>query len=203
MRSARMMFRPPTDYYCEALAPLDEQLCDLIAKRKEVSGNNPGFPGIDRISTWCQRCGLNEQTLLAVFSNLYNEDRFQPLPLPEGFRRLIPIAKFVKMDNAVYAVTHMKQYTNLSVVSLEISLETDDENVGMMFARVSMSIGPEYTCLQESGGGGGRSIQYSFTVTPPLPDDIAGVEFSLKITPMPDVPKPVPFLLKPAAVTIK
>jgi len=123
MRSARMMFRPPTDYYCEALAPLDEQLCDLIAKRKEVSGNNPGFPGIDRISTWCQRCGLNEQTLLAVFSNLYNEDRFQPLPLPEGFRRLIPIAKFVKMDNAVYAVTHMKQYTNLSVVSLEISLE--------------------------------------------------------------------------------
>jgi hypothetical protein len=198
------MFHPPTDYYCEVLAPIDEQLCSLIAKRKEVSGNNPGFPGVDRISGWCQHYGLNEQMTLHVFGQLYGEDHFQPRPVPTGFSRFIPIAKFVKLDGVVYAVTHVKQYTNMSVVNIEISLETDDETVGIMHARVDLSIGPEYTCLQESGGGSGRGMQYSFAVTPPLPDDIAGVEFSLKITPWPDIPKPrAPFILKAVAVTIK
>ncbi len=37
MRLIRTMFRPPTDYYCEAVEPIDEQLCALIAKRKEWS----------------------------------------------------------------------------------------------------------------------------------------------------------------------
>lgn len=210
MRVLRGMFHPPTDYYCEILAPIDEQLCAfdeqlcaLMAKRKEASGNNPGFPGVDRISAWGQRYGLNEQMTLAVFSQLYHQDHFQPPPVPTGFRQFIPIAKFVKMDDAIYAATYMKQYTNMSVVNIEISLETDDETVGATPAQVDLSIGPEYTCRQDSGSSSGRSMQYSFTVTPPLPDDIAEVEFSLKITPFPDIPIPTRVSFKAAVVTIK
>lgn len=43
-------FRPPTNYYCEELVPVDEQICGLLAKRKELSNNNPGFPNLDRSS---------------------------------------------------------------------------------------------------------------------------------------------------------
>ena len=52
----RMPFRPPTDYYCELLSPIDEEICALLAKRKEISQDNPGFPQLDSITTvWTQR----------------------------------------------------------------------------------------------------------------------------------------------------
>lgn len=197
------MFHSPTDYYCEALDTVDERLCALIAERKKVSGNNPGFPGVDRIAAWCQNYGLDEQMTLGIFSQLYQEDRFQPPPVPIGFRRFVPIVKFVKLDSVLYAVTHMKQYANASVVNIEISLETDDETVGIAHAQVDLSIGPEYTCRQDSGSSSGRSMQYSFTVTPPLPDNISDMEFSLQMTPFPDVPARPRVTLKTAAVVIK
>lgn len=56
----RMPFRPSTDYYCEELAPIDEH--------KELSNNNPGFPGIEFISAWSQKFGLNEDWLRRIFA---------------------------------------------------------------------------------------------------------------------------------------
>ena len=196
----RGMIHPPTDYYCESLESIDDQLCALIARRKEVSGNNPGFPGTDRVLGWCQHYGLNDQMILSIFSQLYNEGLFQPPIVPTRFRIFIPIAKYVQVDGVVYAVTYMKQYANMSVVNVEISLETEDEAVGIN-ARVDLSIG-QYTCRQESGSGSGRGLQSNFSVNPPLPDDISGLEFSLKITPGPDIPVPR-IKLKAASVVIK
>jgi hypothetical protein len=37
----QMPFHAPTDYYCEVLAPIDEQICALLVKRKELSQNKP------------------------------------------------------------------------------------------------------------------------------------------------------------------
>jgi hypothetical protein len=198
------MFRPPTDYCCEAVDPVDEQLCALIAKRKDVSGNNPGFPGVDRIAAWCERYGLNEQMIWHVFNQLYHGDRFQPPPVPTGFRRFVPIVKFVKLDGLLYAVTHMKQYANASVVNIEVSLGDDEEEtVEIAHARMDLSLGPAYTCWQESGCGGSKGMHYGFTVAPPLPDDVAAVEFSLQITPFPDMPAGPRVSLKAAVVVIK
>ncbi len=53
-----MPFHPPTDYYCKELAPLDEEICSLLAKRKELSNQNPGFPDPDLIARWSQAFGL-------------------------------------------------------------------------------------------------------------------------------------------------
>jgi hypothetical protein len=142
---------------------------------------------VDRIAAWCERYGLNESMMLGIFSQLYNENHFQAPPTPAGFRRVVPIAKFIRQDGLIYAVTHMRQYDNMSVVNVEIASEGDEE-AGLLRIRVDLSVGPSYTCLPDSGGGGGRSIHYGFTVTPPLPDDTAAVEFSLKITPVPDFP---------------
>ncbi len=191
-------------YYCEAVEPIDEQLCALIARHKEVSGDNPGFPGVDRVAAWGGRYGLHEQMLWQVFNQLYHEDRLQPPPVPTGFRRFVPIARFVRQDGMIYAVTHMKQFTNMSVVSIEVSLE-DEEVVGIVQqGRVDLSLGPAYHCRLYSSGGGGRGMQCGFAVTPPLPDDLAEVEFTLKITPSPVIIPAKPRLpLKAATVTIK
>lgn len=69
----RKQFRAPTDYCCKALAPIDEQICAMLAKRKEISQNNPGFPHLDMISIWCQQYELNEQLMGSIFASLYYE----------------------------------------------------------------------------------------------------------------------------------
>ncbi|EHQ90718.1 hypothetical protein [Desulfosporosinus youngiae] len=65
-----MPFHPPTDYYCQGLAPLDEEICSLLAKRKELSNENPGFPDPDLISQWSRTFGLKEDWLRRVFAYL-------------------------------------------------------------------------------------------------------------------------------------
>ncbi|HUW65588.1 MAG TPA: hypothetical protein VMW83_13035 [Spirochaetia bacterium] len=204
MRSVltKTTFHPPTDYYCEELDPIDEQLCALIAKRKDVSGNNPGFPGVDHIETWCQRYGLNEDMVRLVFIALFRDHFFHAPPVPTGFLRFIPIIKSVEVDGAVYAITYMKQYQNASVVYSEITMETDDEDLAISYPQVDLSISPAYTCVQYSGSGQGKTIQNSFIVTPPLPDHIPRCEFTLNITPRP-VPSWRTVEIKAAAVTIK
>lgn len=36
-----------SDYYDQKLLPLDDQLCELLKQRKELSNNNPGVPPIE------------------------------------------------------------------------------------------------------------------------------------------------------------
>lgn len=39
-----MPFEPPTEYYDKRIENIDEQICELINQRKDLSNNNPGFP---------------------------------------------------------------------------------------------------------------------------------------------------------------
>lgn len=73
-----MPFRVPTEYYCEELAPIDKQICALLAKRKELSHNNPGYPHLDRISEWSQQYELREDFVRMLFASLYHESSFLP-----------------------------------------------------------------------------------------------------------------------------
>ena len=40
----RMPFEPPTEHYDKKIEAIDEQICNLIKQRKDISNNNPGFP---------------------------------------------------------------------------------------------------------------------------------------------------------------
>ncbi|KLU65805.1 hypothetical protein DEAC_c24350 [Desulfosporosinus acididurans] len=180
----RISFHPPTDHYCEDLILVDEQICELLAKRKELSNNNPGFPHQDLISDWSQKFGLNEAWLQRIFSAyMIGEEHFLPLIEPTGFLKFVPILKSVAIDNMSYAVTYMKQYTNASIVCVETEVNTSEPFVRLGHASFELFISPEYHCRQDGGCGSRRGMQHSFVVTPSLPDDISGVEFQLTVKP--------------------
>ncbi|KLU62369.1 hypothetical protein CEB3_c12300 [Peptococcaceae bacterium CEB3] len=177
-------FRPPTDYYCGGLDQLDEEICALLSKRKQLSNDNPGYPGFDRIAAWSQKFGLNEDSLRRIFAvYILNEKRFQPPIQPEGFLKFIPILKCLETDDVRYAVSHMKQYKNASIVYVEIELKMDDPFVHLTHANIELSISPEYECRIRTGHGDMKSIQRSFVVVPALPDDVRGVEFCVTSKP--------------------
>lgn len=196
-------FRPPTDYYCETLAPIDEQICALVAKRKELSQNNPGFPQLDQISAWCQQYELNEDMMLRIFGYMYREHNFLPQLEPAEFLKFVPILKSVEIDGVLFAVTHIKQYNNASVVYIETDGKNAKPNVRLERTQFELFISPKYQCRPDGGYGHSNSMRHSFVVTPPLPDDLTGVEFRLTIKPHSETLEMLTVALTELSVTIK
>lgn len=179
-------FHPPTDYYCSDLAPLDEEICSLLAERQERSGENPGFPNPERLSQWSQTFGLNEDWLRTIFACLQREEHSFAQAEPAGFLKFIPVLKSVTVDNLSHTVTYMKQYSNASIVYLETEVITSDPFVQLGHVMFELFIAPDYLCTSNGGGGSAKTRQHAFVVTPPLPDDLSGVEFCLRIKPFPE-----------------
>ena len=200
-----MSFGTTNDHYCESLAAIDEQICTLLAKRKELSDDNPGFPSPDLISVWCEQYKLNEDKLRRIFASMNSEHNFLPHRQiePTEFLKFVPILKSVEVDNIVYAVTYMKQYKNASVVYTEMELNSAEENVRLEFAGFKLFISPEYQCRNNGGSGQVKGIQHSFVVTPSLPDDVTGVEFRLIVLPHPHRDEMKIVALAELPVTIK
>lgn len=197
-------FELPTEHYHEPLAPIDEQICALIAKRKELSDNNPGFPNLALITGWCERYELNEAMIHSFFTGMYNENHFLDpfLVEPTDFLKFVAILKFVQIDSILYSVTHMKQYNNASVIYIETEVNNSEPYVRLGNARVELFISPDYQIRQNGGSGHDKGIQYSFVVSPPLPDDVTGLEFRLSIKPY-HIPEKQTVVLTESTVTIK
>lgn len=198
----RKQFRAPTEHYCEALAPIDEQICAMLAQRKEISQNNPGFPHPDMISAWCHRYGLNEELMRSIFASLYYEHRFFPQIEPEGFIKFVPVLKSMEINGVLFAITHIKQYKNASVVYVEAEAGTDETNLTFQRTHFELFIAKDYVCRPGGGCGSNKGIQRSFVVIPPLPDDVNGMEFRITIKPHAEAPEIQP-ILKELTVTIR
>lgn len=176
----------PTDYYCEEISPIDEQICSLLAERKKISNDNPGFPPLEAISGWCQTYDLNEQIVYGIFHSLYYADDFAGFIEPSGFLKFVPILKTVEENQVLYTITHMKQYDNASVVFVEVENRKSDPNTYFGNARLELTIAAEYKCRTSGGSGHEKGIMHYFVVTPPLPDDVSQVPFRLTIKPFQD-----------------
>lgn len=202
----RMRFQPPTNHYCESIAPIDEQICELIAKRKLVSGNNPGFPRLELISKWCEQHGLNEDLIRSVFATLYNERLFKARVIPTGFRKFVPIMKSVQTEGVLFMIPYMRQYENASVVYVEIEVASKDEDVRIdPHLQLELFISPEHECRPDRGHGHERVICREFVVVPPLPDDASKLQFRLDIKPrMNDTQvQPRTVVLKETSITVE
>jgi hypothetical protein len=197
----RMPFRAPTDYYCESLEPIDKQICELLGKRKELSNNNPGFPHIEKIASWCHHNGLNEDLIRSIFASLYHEPYFLPIVEPNEFLKFVSVLKSAMINGIVFTVTYIKQYQNASVIYIEVENVTNETKVRLEHTHFELFISPDYNCRPDSGIGHNNSIQRSFVITPPLPDDLVGVEFRLTVKP--HLEEVHPIALNEFSVTIK
>lgn len=199
----RMPFEPPTNYYDERVEALDEQICHLIKQRKEISKNNPGFPTKQLISVWSKKYHLYEEFINSVFGHFLNEELFKPVVEPRGFLKNIPILKSFEKDDLFYSVTFIRQYENASVVHFLIDRDDSDEIPGMFREHTFFDLsidgdGIYYDCRNGGGGGSDGHMSYTFTVSPPLPDDLSKIKFVFKEykTPLKTKPTGLEFIIK-------
>lgn len=175
----------PTDYYDKQLHQVDEQICALLKQRKELSKNNPGFPPDDVISNWAIKYDLYEEYLRSLFVALRMEGFFKPRVEPTRFRKHLSVLKSIELDDRFYSVTAIRQYENASIVQLHIDWdEPDDSPIDRINRRnnntFELYINKQYDCWQKRAGGSTGHLTYHFIVSPPLPDDISGIDLVFK-----------------------
>lgn len=182
----RMPFEPPIEHYDEQIEAIDEQICNLIKQRKELSNNNPGFPTKQLITNWAKKYNFYEDFLNSVFADFLNEDIYKPVVEPKGFLKNIPILKSFEKDDIFYSVTFVRQFENASVVHFNIDREDTEDEMPRRFREpifFDLSIegkDADYDCRNEGGGGSGGHESYTFIVSPALPDDISKYKLVFK-----------------------
>ena len=179
-------FEPPTDYYDERIVTIDEQICQLINQRKELSNNNPGFPTKQYIADWSKKYNFYETFLDSVFANFFYEDVHKPVVEPKGFRNNIPILKSFERNDDFYSITFMRQYENASIVHLNIDGNSTDnisewqQREDTHFELSIKGTDVQYDCRNEGGGGSMGNQTFRFLISPALPDDTSKYELVFK-----------------------
>lgn len=174
----RMPYKRPTMHYDERVKDIDEKICELINERKRISDSNPGYPPFEYISVWAEKYGLYEDLLKSLFGSLWNEKVYLPSVEPEIFRRNILALKSVEVDSRIFSITYISQYSNCSIVSLNIDWDNtcNPPKHKDYHTNFELSISEKYYCRFSDGCGGNNHYHYNFVVSPALPDNISGIK---------------------------
>lgn len=171
-----------SSYYDQQLLTIDDQLCKLLKQRKELSNNNPGVPPVESISKWAEKYGVYEDLLNSLFWLLRNEESFRPKVEPINFRRHLPVMKAVEKGDRLYSITFIRQFDNASVVYLTIDWDAPNNLDHLEEIRSSryegafhLYINENYDCRPTGGRGAGGHSTQKFVISPPLPDDLTGL----------------------------
>ena len=173
----------PTDNYDERLFLIDEQLCELLKKRKDISNNYSGFPPKEVIANWAEKYDLYEEYLSSLFGSVRLVDYFKPRVDPIGFRKHIPVLKSVEINDHFYSVMFIRQYENASVLRLNVDWDGTDElpmDIHRHHPVFELFIKGAYECREDGGRGSTGTKTYNFIISPPLPDDISELELVFK-----------------------
>lgn len=177
----RLPYERPMEHYDERITDIDEQLCSLIRRRKEASDQNPGFPPFELITGWAGLYGLQEEFVKAVFGTLLNEEHFQPMVEPVDFRKHIPVLKSLEQRERFFTLTSIRQYSNATVIILNVDWDAPELQFERQEIRqhyhYQLFAGEGYDCRMMNGGSRADHASYKFVVSPPLPDDLTGIEF--------------------------
>lgn len=189
----RIKFNRPTNHYDEGIKQTDEKICELIRERKKISKDNPGYPPFEYISDWAEKFDLYEDLLKSIFDSMYNEKEYKPMVEPEGFLRNLPILKSTEVGNRFFSIIYIRQYSNCSVVDLNIDWDNPDDSAEYGFQRTHfrLFINQHYECRFTSGTGGDGHTNYKFIVSPALPDNVSGIELIFKEYSIPITDTPV------------
>lgn len=187
MRGLR--YEQPDGHYDERLRPTDEQICELMERRKKLTDGKPGRPPKAMIAEWAEKYGFYENFLYAIFNNMDSEELYKPEVKPENFRYQLPVRLSGEQGGIFYSIATMRQYDNASVVVLsadwheeEPPLDDYDGRFNREHREFVLEIAGDrpYECRAGSGAGTMGKMSQNYVISPALPDDLSGIEFRVR-----------------------
>lgn len=177
----------PDGYYDKRLRPIDEQICELLQQRKDISEGNPGHPPKADIKKWSEKHGFYEMYLHALFGTLSSEQHYKPEVKPSGFRYQIPVLLTAEQADIFYSIVTLRQYENASVAVFSadweaIEKEKNDSPWDRTYREFELEVSGdvEYDCRMNGGSGTAGKMSTNYVISPPLPDDLSGIEFRMR-----------------------
>ncbi|AIQ56088.1 hypothetical protein PBOR_03255 [Paenibacillus borealis] len=169
--------------YNDEAKQIDEQILRLVRQRKEVSGGKQLFPDTELLQQWSTELGLELSEISLVLGSL-NESvpRRHFWEEPGALLGVLPIMKTTRDGDFEYALTHSMQYENLSILSVEIKcMKETVERISIEAPLTLVILGgeSEYEVQMHGGRGGGAQVQMQFMISPPLPEKLDDIAFSL------------------------
>lgn len=171
----------PNDYNAEAEV-IDRQLLELVKQRKALSAGKPLAPGMEILDRWAAEFEMEPVEISVLLNNFNKKAMLRHFnPEPKLLQGVLPIMKRTVDGEFEYMLSHAMQYAENSIVTLEIQyLKLSDERIQIRPALDLVVLGAEpYEVNTTRSGGGGSEIQMQFIVSPPLPEDLSAIEFSL------------------------
>ncbi|MGM0790774.1 hypothetical protein ABXS71_12010 [Bacillus infantis] len=173
-------FRYP-EHYDQRAVPYDEKILSLLIERKTAADNNPGTPPEDQLEQWAEKYGLYPDFVKAIFGTMRIEEELRPRAEPEDFIKYVPVMRSAERDGKLYSMTAVKQYSNASVITMAVEWDgTAEEHVPGRYdlmGHFRLYIEGGYDCRARGAKGGNGSMSYTFTVVPPLPENLEEISF--------------------------
>ncbi|PYI57359.1 hypothetical protein [Paenibacillus flagellatus] len=169
--------------YNDEIRQIDETMISLLVERRTKTGGKRFFPEPDVLEQWSERFGL-DAAQLGLLLHLWNEGARPAVPSDKGaLLGVLPLMKKTCADGCEYVLTHAMQFEHVSVVELDIAIDrtgTDAERLHLKPQLQLVVLGDrEYSVSRQGARGGGGTAHLTFRVSPPLPDPIGDVRFTL------------------------
>ncbi|GIO31741.1 MULTISPECIES: hypothetical protein [Paenibacillus] len=168
--------------YNEEIKEIDEQMIRLISTRRSLTKGKRFFPTNELIAEWAKAFEMEELEIRLILHHLQPQImRHVPNELGE-LKNVMPIMKKTVVDSCEYMLTHAMQHENVSIVHVEIKL-LDEEKRSEVHLKPNLTLevisDQPYFVQRHGSRGGGHHTEMEFAISPPLPETLEHIEFSL------------------------
>ncbi|MFP4978070.1 hypothetical protein ACE6ED_21875 [Paenibacillus sp. CN-4] len=199
MSRSKVALRSIPYEYNEDVKQLDEQILALAKQRQELTGKKRYMPGGETLIEWAKELKLEPLQIHTLLQALHAQVMERPRRSEDRpLQSVLPIMKRTKSDGCEYLISHAMQYEDESIVKMDIRYmeDSEQEEVELVPCLTLEIIGGEYTVQPISTSTHSGKAQLEFSVMPPLPEPLEGLEFSL-------VPGTTPFFAERNPLRIK
>lgn len=198
MSRSRVALRSIPYEYNEDVKRLDEQILALAKQRQDLTGKKRYMPSGETLIEWAKQLELEPLQIHTLLQALHTQVMERPRrPEDKPLRSVLPIMKRTKADGCEYLISHAMQYEDESIVKMDIRYVEDTEEEVELVPQLTLEvIGGEYAVQPISTSTHSGKAQLEFSVMPPLPEPLEGLEFSL-------VPGTTPFFAERNPLRIK
>ncbi|WP_151737955.1 hypothetical protein [Paenibacillus tengchongensis] len=168
--------------YNDEVKAVDEQILQLVLQRRQLTAGRHLFPKPEIIEEWAGHYGIEAEQITHTFGGIVAALPRRRIREDNGpLQGVLPIMKISVQSDVEYAITHAMQYSEFSIVSVQITyLKASEKEVNLSPAlTLAVEGSSEYEVQHYGGHGGGPKTQIQFAVSPPLPPDLEDVRLRL------------------------
>lgn len=183
--------------YDRRLEPIDEQLAKLIGERYHLSNGRNGYPTKEQIDRWSQEYVIDRNIIVSVFASMNDFRRAQQHPAaPQHLLNIIAVMQKVTMDDITYQITRMEQYSDFSLIYVDIFTRDDAQTADLNIQlRLHVEPAEERHIQVHRAQSQVNQVSLVYMVSPRLSDDVGSYKFALIPHPVPRYPRPIEVVL--------